>query len=52
VRHGDQQIISNLRFKYGDKISHISDEELIERYNMWNLSDKLGNELDWLLLEP
>jgi len=45
---GDKNIIDNLRNKYGDKLSNVTDADLLHRFEDWNLSDKSEDALLWL----
>jgi hypothetical protein len=52
MRFGDQNIINNLRYRWPAECASLSDEELIELYNQFSMSDDHGNNdekfPDWL----
>lgn len=49
LNEGDRNIIRNLRNEYGEKVAHLDDRVLLERYGWWNQSDKSEPCIDWLL---
>lgn len=52
LSNGDKIIVGNLRFRWKDKLAHLSDEKLSEEYRDFGQSDMFGNNderfLEWL----
>lgn len=47
INQFNQQIINNLRDKYPEAIN-LNDDELLELYTDWDMSDKSEDFEDWL----
>jgi hypothetical protein len=51
LNEGDRNIVSNLRHKYGDRLTDYSDERIAHVYREWQQSEDYPDEeklLDWM----
>lgn len=51
MRFGDDNIVRNIRFKYGDRVKDFSDVCIVEAWHVFSQSEDYGNDdkyLEWL----
>lgn len=47
-RVADESLVRNLRFKYGNDLANISDQQIVNSYDYFSVSDDFGDDDLWL----
>lgn len=47
-RAADNQLVSNLRFKFKDSLDLMSDKRIVDTYDLYALSEDFGDDVLWL----